>query len=313
MKGYSAMSYFAFMSALEVGLIFGLVALGLYLSFRVLAFPDMTVDGSFATGASIAAAMISGHNNPWMATLLAVVSGMACGLVTAVLNRRFGMLHLLAGILTTIGLFSINLRIMDRPNIPLLTEATVLTPLLQLGLPEAEVHVAFAAAVCIFVAALLALFLKSEYGLALRATGINPRMARANGANIDSNIYVGLALSNGLVAMAGALFAQSAGFADISMGNGTILFGLAAIILGEVMIPASSILLTLLACVAGSIVYRLAVSVALNAQFLGLQSSDLRLVTAIIVALAFVVSSKRQSWAGFRRRQVPSASATSRP
>jgi putative tryptophan/tyrosine transport system permease protein len=304
------MSYFAFLSALEVGSIFGLVALGLYLSFRVLAFPDMTVDGSFATGAAIAAAMISAHNNPWMATLLAMVAGMACGLVTAVLNRRFGMLHLLAGILTTIGLFSINLRIMDRPNIPLLAEATVLTPLLQLGLPEAEVHVAFAGGVCIVAAMLLALFLKSEYGLGLRATGINPRMARANGANIDLNIFVGLALSNGLVALAGALFAQSAGFADVSMGSGTILFGLAAIILGEVLIPTSRIFFILLACVAGSILYRLAVSVALNAQFLGLQSSDLRLVTAIIVALAFVASSKRQSWAGFRRKKPSSAAET---
>ena len=304
------MSYFSFMSALEVGSIFGLVALGLYLSFRVLAFPDMTVDGSFATGAAIAAAMISGHNNPWIATILAAVSGMACGLVTAMLNRRFGMLHLLAGILTTIGLFSIDLRVMGRPNIPLLTEETVLTPLLHLGFGEAEVHVAFAAAVCLAVAALLALFLKSEYGLAIRATGINPRMARANGANIDLNIYVGLAISNGLVALAGALFAQTAGFADISMGSGTILFGLAAIILGEVLMPASRIFFVLLACVAGSILYRLAVGVALNAQFLGLQSSDLRLVTAVIVALAFVLSSKRQSWVGFRRKKLPSVSRT---
>lgn len=304
------MSYFSFMSALEVGSIFGLVALGLYLSFPVLAFPDMTVDGSFATGAAIAAAMISGHNNPWIATILATVSGMACGLVTAMLNRRFGMLHLLAGILTTIGLFSIDLRIMGRPNIPLLTEATVLTPLVQLGFGEPEVHVAFAAVVCLAVAALLALFLKSEYGLSIRATGINPRMARANGANIDLNIYVGLAISNGFVAMAGALFAQTAGFADISMGSGTILFGLAAIILGEVLIPASRIFVVLLACVAGSILYRLAVSVALNAQFLGLQSSDLRLVTAVIVALAFVLSSKRQSWVGFRRKKLPSVSGT---
>lgn len=290
------MSYFAFLSALEVGFIFGLVALGLYLSFRVLAFPDMTVDGSFATGAAIAASLISGQHNPWLATGLAVVAGMLCGLVTAILNRRFGMLHLLAGILTTIGLFSIDLRIMARPNIPLLTEATILTPFLSLGLPEAETHVIFAAFVAVSAAVLLALFLMSDFGLALRATGINPRMARANGSDIDMNVYVGLSLSNGLVALAGALFAQAAGFADVSMGSGTILFGLAAVILGEVLIPSSRLVWILLASIAGSILYRLAVGVALNAQFLGFQSSDLRLVTAVLVAVAFIVSSKRKPW-----------------
>jgi putative ABC transport system permease protein len=302
------MSYFAFLNILETGFLFGLVALGIYVSFRVLAFPDMTVDGSFATGAAVAAALISKNGNPWLATVLAVLIGMICGLVTALLNRRFGMLHLLAGILTTIGLYSVDLRIMASPNIPLMTNVTVLTPFMNLGLAEPEVHVVFAAIVCITATVLLALFLMSEFGLAMRATGINPRMARANGSSIDMNVYVGLALSNGLVALAGALFAQAAGFADVSMGSGTILFGLAAVILGEVLVQSSSILLVLLACVVGSILYRLTVGLALNSQFLGFQSSDLRLVTAVLVAIAFVISAKRGKWSLRRRKKVPSSS-----
>ncbi|KJC54087.1 ABC transporter permease [Bradyrhizobium sp. LTSPM299] len=302
------MSYFAFLNILEAGFLFGLVALGVYISFRILAFPDMTVDGSFATGAAVAAALVSKNGNPWLATALAVLIGMVCGLITAVLNRRFGMLHLLAGILTTIGLFSVDLRIMASPNIPLMTKVTVLTPFMNMGLAEPEVHVVFAGVVCITVAILLALFLMSEFGLAMRATGINPRMTRANGSSIDMNVYVGLALSNGLVALAGALFAQAAGFADVSMGSGTILFGLAAVILGEVLLQSSSIMLALLACIAGSILYRLAVGLALNSQFLGFQSSDLRLVTAALVAVAFVVSAKRGKWSFRRRKKVATPS-----
>jgi putative ABC transport system permease protein len=189
-----------------------------------------------------------------------------------------------------------------------MTKVTVLTPFMNLGLAEPEVHVVFAAIVCITATVLLALFLMSEFGLAMRATGINPRMARANGSSIDMNVYVGLGLSNGLVALAGALFAQAAGFADVSMGSGTILFGLAAVILGEVLVQSSSILLVLLACVAGSILYRLAVGLALNSQFLGFQSSDLRLVTAVLVAIAFVISAKRGKRSLRRRKKVPSSS-----
>lgn len=287
------MSTVAVLSAFELGLVFGLVALAVYLTFRVLDFPDLTVDGSFSTGAAVAAALIAHDGDPWLASGLAVVAGALCGLVTALLNRRFGMLHLLAGILTTIGLFSIDLRIMGRPNVPLLSQATVLTPFEWFGLDEAVTKVVAAGAVAAVATLALALFLSSEYGLAMRATGANPRMARANGADNDANVYVGLALSNGLVGLAGALFAQFAGFADVSVGAGSILFGLAAVILGEAILPSRRIAVALAACVVGSILYRLAVGLALNAQVLGLQSSDLRLVTAVLVAVAFIVSSRR--------------------
>ena len=302
------MSTVAVLGAVELGLVFGLVALAVHLSFRVLDFPDLTVDGSFSTGAAVAAAIIARDGDPWLATLAAVVSGSACGLVTALLNRRFGMLHLLAGILTTIGLFSVDLRIMGRPNVPLLSQATVLTPFEWFGLDEAVTKVAAAGTVAAAATLALAMFLSSEYGLAMRATGANPRMARANGVDTDSHVYVGLALSNGLVGLAGALFAQFAGFADVSVGGGTILFGLAAVILGEAILSSRRVAVALAACVAGSILYRLAVGLALNAQVLGLRSSDLRLVTAVLVAVAFIVSSRRGAWrARPGRRTVPAA------
>ena len=284
------MNGLAFLNALELGFLFGLVALGVYLSFRVLDFPDLTVDGSFTTGAAVAAVIITGGGNPWLATAAACAAGALCGLVTAVLNRRFGMLHLLAGILTTLALFSVDLRIMGRPNIPLLFEATVLTPFEQLGLAEAQVRVIAAAVVALAAAWGLARFLSSEYGLGMRAAGANPRMARANGINVDSAVYAGLALSNGIVGLAGALFAQSAGFADVSLGSGTILFGLAAVILGEAVLRGRGNLVTCLACIGGSVIYRVVVGLALNTEFLGLRSSDLRLVTAVLVAAAFILS-----------------------
>lgn len=290
------MSIVAILSAVELGLIFGLVALAVYLSFRVLDFPDLTVDGSFSTGAAVAAAIIARDGDPWLASGLAIVAGALCGSATALLNRRFGMLHLLAGILTTIGLFSVDLRIMGRPNVPLLSQATVLTPFEWFGLDEAVTKVVAAGMVAGFATLALTVFLASEYGLAMRATGANPRMARANGADTDAHVYVGLALSNGLVGLAGGLFAQFAGFADVSLGGGSILFGLAAVILGEAILPSRRIAVALAACVLGSILYRLAVGLALNAQVLGLQSSDLRLVTAVLVAVAFIVSSRRSAW-----------------
>lgn len=296
------MSAVAALGALELGLVFGLVAVAVYLSFRVLDFPDLTVDGSFATGAAVAAALIARGGDPWSATLAAVAVGAGCGLVTALLNRRFGMLHLLAGILTTIGLFSVDLRIMGRPNVPLLGEPTILTPFEALGLGEAGTRIAVAAALAAAAVVGTALFLGSEYGLGLRAAGANPRMARANGVGVDAGVYVGLALSNGLVGLAGALFAQSSGFADVGVGGGVVLYGLAAVILGEALLPTRRIAVALAACVLGSVLYRLAVGLALNAQFLGLRSSDLRLVTAVLVAVAFVLSSRRGAWRPSDRR-----------
>ena len=291
----------AFLNALELGFLFGLVALSVYLTFRILDFPDLTVDGSFTTGAALAAVIITSGGNPWLATAAAAGIGALCGSVTALLNRRFGMLHLLAGILTTLALFSVDLRIMGRPNIPLLSETTVFTPFEGLIANEAGVHAAAVAIAAVGAAMGLALFLSTEYGLGMRAAGANPRMARANGINVDSMTYVGLALSNGLVGFAGALFAQSAGFADVSLGGGTILFGLAAVILGEAVFRERGVFTVTFACLLGSVLYRIVVGLALNTEFLGLRSSDLRLVTAVLVAVAFILS--RGNPAGLIRKR----------
>jgi putative ABC transport system permease protein len=287
------MSQIALLGALEIGLVYGLVALGVFLSFRVLSFPDLTVDGSFPLGAAVAASAIVGGIDPYLATGCAIVSGAVAGLITAVLNVRFRILHLLASILTMIALFSINLRIMGRPNIALLTEPTVLSPFEGLGLAGAVLKPLFVGAIVLAVAALLARFLASDYGLGMRATGANPRMARAQGIETGRTICVGMALSNAMVALGGALFAQTNGFADVTIGTGTIVVGLAAVIVGETILPARRIGLVILACVLGSIVYRLAIAAALNADVLGLEASDLNLVTAVLVGLALILPGAR--------------------
>lgn len=287
------MSTVALLGAAELGLVFALVALGVFISFRVLDFPDLTVDGSFPLGAAVAATLILADWNPWVATGIAMLAGAASGIVTATLNVRFKILHLLASILTMIALFSINLRVMGRPNIAILIQDTVLTPFYDLGqtlgLSDAVVRPLFVLAVVLVVVALLARFLTSEFGLAMRATGVNARMARAQGVSTDLHIYVGMALSNALVGLAGALFAQTNGFADVTSGIGTIVIGLAAVIVGETVVRSRVIVWMLVGCVVGSILYRIAIQVALNADFIGLRASDLNLVTALLVAGALIL------------------------
>lgn len=287
------MSSVALLGAVELGLIFGLVALGVYLSFRVLSFPDLTVDGSFPLGAAVVATAITSGVDPWVGTGLAMAAGALAGLVTAVLNVRFRILHLLASILTMIALYSINLRIMGRPNIALLTEPTVLTPLDALGLSPFLVRPLFMAVVALVAATLLIRFLLSEVGLAMRAVGANPRMAEAQGIRTGAVTCLGMALSNALVALAGALFAQANGFADVTLGTGTIVVGLAAVIIGETVLPRGTVPAAVLGCILGSLLYRVVVALALEADVLGLQASDLNLVTALLVGAALILPATR--------------------
>ncbi|MDX1450943.1 MAG: ABC transporter permease [Oleiphilaceae bacterium] len=288
------MNSFAFFGALETGFIFGLVALGVFLSFRVLDFPDLTVDGSFPLGAAVAATMIVAEVNPWLATFSACLAGAGAGLVTAWLNVRLHILHLLASILTMIALYSINLRIMDGPNKALLGVSTLMTPLDDLGIPYYIAYPIAFGVLALIVAGALVWFLQSETGLAMRATGANPRMARANGVNTSRAILMGMALSNALVALAGALFAQSQGSADVTMGVGVIVIGLASVIGGEAIMPIRTLLLWVLACLVGSILYRMVVAFALNAEVLGLKAQDLNLITAVLVTLAIVAPQFKQ-------------------
>jgi putative ABC transport system permease protein len=289
------LSDIALYGAIETGLIYGLVAFGIYISFRVLDFPDLTVDGSFPLGAAVAAMLIIAGWNPWVATGAAVLAGMAAGAVTAILNVKLNILNLLASILTMIALYSINLRIMGRPNVALLGEDTVLTPWYDLPLDYHQVPVLLFVIVVLVSLVLLWRFMKSETGLAMRATGANARMARAQGIATGGMIILGVALSNGLVGLAGALFAQSQGAADVTMGVGVIVIGLASLIGGEAVITPNTVIKALVACVVGAIIYRLAIAFALNADFLGLQSQDLNLITAVLVTLAIVLPGARAS------------------
>lgn len=290
------MSLFAFLGTLEIGFIYGLVAIGVYLTFRILDFPDLTVDGSFTLGAAVTATLIVLGVNVYLSTLAGTLAGACAGLVTAWLNLRFNILHLLASILTMTALYTINLRVMGKPNVALIMEPTVLTPFEGLGLPDMYVRVIFVAICAVIGGLLVAWFLYTEYGLAMRAVGSNKRMAQANGIVVTEKVYVGLALSNALVGLAGALFAQTNGFADSTMGIGTIVVGLAAVIIGESLFASRSMVIIVMSCIIGSILYRIAVSMALNADFLGFQASDLNLITAVLVALALVFPKLRNEW-----------------
>ena len=291
------MSLIASLGAIEIGLIFGLVALGVHLSFRIVNFPDLTVDGSFPLGGAVAAALIVAGWNPFAATALAIVAGALAGLLTAWLNVKLKIMQLLASILVMIALYSVNLRVMGKPNVALISEPTVFSLASFGGIPEAWFKPLLLLVIVGVVKLLLDLFFASETGLAMRATGGNPRMARAQGISTDRQTLAGLALSNALVAFAGALFVQTQGGADISMGIGTIVIGLAAVIIGETLLPARSLVLATLACVLGAVIYRFFIALALNSDFIGLQAQDLNLVTAVLVAFALLVPSYRRKLA----------------
>ncbi|MBE9146268.1 ABC transporter permease [Planktothrix mougeotii] len=298
------MSIVALFGAIETGLLYALIGLGVYLSFRVLEFPDLTVDGSFPLGGAVAATLILQGVNPAIATFIACLAGALAGLVTAWLNVQLKILHLLASILTMISLYSINLRIMGKPNIALLGQPTILTPLQPVfkSIPQWLVIPIILLAIVIIIKILLDQFLNSEIGLAMRATGANPLMAKAQGITTERMILLGMAISNGLVALGGALFAQIYGFADVTMGVGTIVFGLAAVIIGETFIAPTTVMKATLGAILGSVVYRIAVALALNADFLGFQAQDLNLVTAILVALALVLPQSRNRLGTFLKR-----------
>ncbi len=292
------MSQIAFWGAVELGLVFAFVAIGVYLAFRVLDFPDLTVDGSFPLGAAVTGVLILAGMNAWLAAAIAMVAGAAAGLVTATLNVRFKILNLLASILTMIALFSVNLRVRGRPNIALINQDTMLTPFFGHGIPEYYVRPLFLFVLVAIAVFVVWRFLESDMGLAMRATGANPRMARAQGVRTDRQIYLGMALSNALVALGGSLFAQTNGFADVTSGVGTIVVGLAAVIIGETLLRSRFILVILIGCVLGSIIYRIAIQFALsNGDILGLQASDLNIATALLVTFALILPRLRRGGA----------------
>jgi len=275
--------------SLEEGFLFAILALGVYISFRVLNFPDLTVDGSYPLGAAVAAVMILKGMNPFFALLFSTLAGALAGFLTGSLHTKLKITPLLAGILVMIALYSINLRIMARPNISLseyLGYKTAITILRGVNLPiksEYFIPLVFFA-IAMGLKLLLDLFLHTEVGLAIRATGDNEQMIRAEGVNTDTTKLIGLSLSNALVALSGGLFAQYQGFADVGMGIGMIIAGLASVIIGEAIIRGRTVGLMTLGAIVGAIIYRLAVAGALKWGYnFGFRPTDLKLLTALLV------------------------------
>jgi len=281
------------------GLAYGLVAIGVYTTFRVLAFPDLTVDGSFPLGGAVAAVLIINGVNPWLATSVAFIAGMCAGLVTSFLNTALRINALLAGILMMVALYSINLMIMGRANIPLLREITVFDQAAQLFGTDTSItfSIIFMVILVIIVLAILNWFLRTDIGLALRATGDNEQMVRGLGGNTNLTTILGVSISNGLVALAGALIAQNQGFSDVGMGIGMIVLGLASVIIGEGIFRPRGITSILLAVVGGAFAYRLFLGIALR---LGLPPTNLKLMTAVLVvvvlAIPFIRKKLRHEW-----------------
>ncbi len=276
--------------AVSQGLIWGLMAIGVYITYKILDVADLTVDGSIATGGAVAAMLIIGGCNVWLAMLIAFLVGMLAGLVTGLLHTQMGIPAILSGILTQLALYSINLRIMDNKANVALNVAKYPLVVSMRNARELSLNnpIALLLLFTVVVIAVLYWFFGTEYGSTMRATGANANMARAQGINTNSRKVVGLMLSNGLVALSGALLTQYQGFSDVSMGRGAIVIGLAAVIIGEVVFSKvfHNFALKLLAVSIGAVIYYLVIQVVL---WLGLNTNDLKMLTAAVVALFLAV------------------------
>ncbi|HCC65748.1 MAG TPA: ABC transporter permease [Moraxella sp.] len=285
------MSLLALFGALESGLIYALVALGVYISFRVLDFPDLTADGSFPLGGAVAGVAIIADVNPWLACIFGMLAGGVAGLVTAWLHVKLGILQLLSSILVMVALYAVNLRIMQAPNLALLGEPTIFDELVTDN-NGYWMRCVVIGGVVIAAKFFLDWFFSTEVGLAMRATGSNLRMSQAQGIATSRSILLGMAISNGLIALAGAIFVQTQGGADISIGVGTIVIGLAAVIIGETIMPAKKMLWITLSAIIGAILYKFFIQIALSNDTLraiGFGPQDVNLVTALLVVIALIL------------------------
>ncbi|MDK2792570.1 MAG: putative tryptophan/tyrosine transport system permease protein [Deferribacteres bacterium] len=284
------MSLYAFLGALEQGFVFAIMALGVYITFRVLDFPDLSVDGTFPLGAAVSAILIVKGVNPFITVAIATLAGMIAGGITALLNTKLKILNLLAGILMMIALYSINIRVMGQPTTALLGYDTIFTPFEAFGIEKYILTPILFAIILIIIAVILVWFLHTDIGLAMRATGNNMKMVKAQGVSTNRMILFGVAFSNGLVALSGALVAQSQGSADVNMGIGTIVAGLASVILGEAIIQDRTVFRAVLGVIIGSVLYRIAIAVALSFKIGALQMtpSDLNLMTSVLVTIALI-------------------------
>lgn len=272
------------LSTVSQGLLWAIMALGVFLTFRVLDIADLSVEGTFPLGAAVAATLIDAGHSVWFAMLIALIAGCIGGTVTALLTTKLKIPALLSGILTMIGLYSVNLMIMGKANVPLLRAETVFTLTEDLfGVSSVVATLIVGLIATTVVGVIMYWFFGTVLGTAIRATGCNPQMARAQGINTNVMVILGLLISNGLVALSGALVAQSNGFADVGMGTGTIVIGLASVIIGEVLFGTRSFKNWLISVVLGSVVYRAVIAIVLE---LGMPPNDLKLFTAVLVAIA---------------------------
>lgn len=275
--------------SLELGLIYGIVTLGVYLSSRILNFTDLTCDGSFVLGAAVSGILIKFGVNPYLSLIVALVAGALAGLVTGILHVRFKLTEILAGILVAFMLYSINLKVMQGvPNIVLLDQFTIFS------YSNVLLVLLITSGLCWLI---LGYFLNTDFGLAIRSIGQNKRLAQNVGVNLKQNIVIGLMLSNALIALGGALFCQHQGFADIGSGIGTIIIAFASLVIGERVLKMRSLWLVLASCFVGSIIYRLLISLALHSDILGLQTQDLNLVTGLLIVAVMLLPRRR--YAGF--------------
>lgn len=283
--------------AVMLGLLWGIMTIGVYITYRILDIADLSVEGSITMGASIAAQAIFSGINPYAATFMAFIGGMAAGLVTGLLHTKLKIPALLAGILTMIALYSINLRILGKANLSLLRMDNVYTVFknmnitnnnffTSLGLNHLVPIIAVGLIAILVIISILYWFFGTEIGSSVRATGDNPKMARAQGINTNNMIILGLVISNGLVAVSGALIAQQQSFADVQMGIGSIVIGLASVIIGEVIFSKTSFLSRLISLVLGAVTYRIIIALVLE---MGMPANDLKLFTAITVAIALAL------------------------
>lgn len=279
-------------SALSQGLLWSVLAVGVYLSYRFLNISDLTSEGSFTLGAAVCASNIVRGMDSLLSCILALIAGALAGLVTGVLHTKFKMPSLLAGILSMTGLYSINLRIMGKANIPLTQSVTLLTKLKDmLGLTrDRDGAIYLGLIVVVILIVLLVWFFNTEFGFSVVATGNNDKMIRANGVDSDKTIIAGLMLSNALIALSGSLVAQYNGYADVTMGIGAIVVGLASVIIGEVLFKDKYFAVCLIGVVVGSIIYRLIVTFVVNTNFIS--ANDMKLFTAIVVAVAIIIANK---------------------
>ncbi len=288
--------------AVSLGLLWAVMTIGVYISYSVLGMADMTAEGSITLGAAVAAQAIAGGGSPYIGLLLAILCGMGAGLVNGVLHTKFKIPSLLSGILTMTALFSINLRIMGKANISLLRMRTIYTPVAELlGVEKGPSVVIVGVAVCGAIIGLLYWFFGTEIGSAIRATGNNAHMVRAQGINTDTTIILGMMLSNALIALSGAMIGQSQNYADLQMGTGAIVIGLASLFIGEVLFGKRSFFIRLSSMVMGAIIYRLIIAFVLK---MGMPADDLKLFTAITVVLALTLPNLKKM-AQARRRTLP--------